>query len=174
MAAVVDALKAMKSSDKKDGEVVRLKGIPFRLSPRKPAGILLDDKKGEAKVAAAESCAAAYLLFAVLEMGKGDEVASCRISREDGMAIRLKWTKGVNIGPSVGHWKNNLKPAEERPGTTKVIWEGRAKKNVPVRLFYTTWVNDNEWYPVRRLDWKLTGKSARLVLLAVTFGNYKD
>ena len=41
-------------------------------------------------------------------------------------------------------------------------------RGTPARLFHTVWDNENEWYQVKQLDWRLQNSDAKLVVSAVT------
>jgi len=170
---LAEALKGIKPKKGGKTKVVEFKGIPFlHASIARP--IVLAGERGEVSIPVDDSPNTLYLLFAMINPDEKGLQGTCRIVRGDGITIPIRWERSLNVGPSTGKWKNDLKPKKERPATTQLIWEGKTKKGVPVRLFCTVWFNENEWYPINNLKWKLKNKTASIVLLGVTKGKYKD
>ena len=80
----------------------------------------------------------------------------CRITRQDGTVVELKWEAGRNIGPSLGKWDGKLS-GDDKDAKTEVGWQS---KDGQARIFLATWNNDNEWYPVKDMEWILDDDSA--------------
>ena len=138
---------------KVEGKDVRvLGGIPFEAI----AGAqVLSSNRTEVTLPVSRIATTMYFLFAVLDPGQ-EVQAQAMVGRDDGLAIWFKYDRRVNVGPSLGKWdRAALKPVEEKPGKTEAVGEMTTKDGTPVRLFLTRWKNDNEWYPVSRLKWKL-------------------
>jgi len=160
------ALRSIKHKPLSSGIMgIELQGVPFaqkdpvrlvRLTKQRPAVTISIGKK--AKVL--------HLLLAAVNPGT-DPLATCVIHREDGRKITLEWTGGKNIGPSMGEWKGKLVDSREPRAKTRIAWSGKWQKT-SVRFFLTSWDNENEWYPINRIELKLVNPEAQLLLLAVT------
>jgi hypothetical protein len=167
LSRLAEALKNVKLTkyDKTDVRVVEQ--VPF-VSTEEPTAIVLDTKKEAVEVNVGKAVRHVCLLLAVLDPGK-DPLAQLTILRSDGVPTRTKFTSGDNCGPSVGQWDGKVE-AKQKNFTAKVVAETKAKDGTPVRLFLVNWRNDNEWYPVTDLKFKLLVPKAktRFVLLGVT------
>jgi len=155
--SLVKTLKSFKGEKVNGKSIIKFQGIPF-LQP-KISGIILSQEVPQVTIPVSQEAVVMYLLFSVIKSGK-DTGLLCNISRDDGVNIRI-----------------NLKDAlNKRVGfaTTKVIWKGISQDGVPLRFLCTTWVNDNEWYPINHLQLKLkdAGES-KIAILGITIGNYK-
>jgi hypothetical protein len=149
----------------------KAKDLPFALGTDAKA-LLLSAQTPQAVMPMGGIVEVLSLLVAVLPAGSGRQ-AECMITREDGMAIRLYWDPGTNAAPAVGKWEGALNPAAEKTGWTDVALEGTTRDGQPVRLLRTVWVNDNQWYPVSRLTFKLADKQSRFLVLGVSRANRK-
>jgi len=88
----------------------------------------------------------------------------CRITRQDGTVVELKWEAGKNIGPSLGKWDGKL-TGDDKNAKTEVGWQS---KDGQARILLTTWNNDNEWCPVKDIEWTLDDDSAAVLIFGVT------
>lgn len=88
----------------------------------------------------------------------------CRIHRQDGTVVELKWNSGRNIGPCLGDWDGKIS-GDDQNAKTEVGW---ISKDNRARVFLTTWRNDNEWYPVKDIEWILDDDSASALIFGVT------
>jgi len=148
-------------------------GVPFAPSKRDYAVILCKERP-TAVVPVGKCVKVMHLVLAAVDPGDSP-LARCIIHREDGVKVDLVWEGGKNIGPSIGPWNGKLEKDPEAPVRTEVVWEGKGsfrrkkgKEYTSVRLFRTIWENDNEWYPVKQLEWKLENPSAQVLILGVT------
>jgi len=161
---LMEALKELKMGDLPGGaKGITLKGVPFEWA-QPPAGVTLEKGKGWAMVSIGRSVQEVWVLQAVVGQGAAKALHHCRIPRLDGTVVDLKWEWGKNIAPSVGEWKGTL-AAEAALAKTEVAWES---SNGKTRLFLTKWENDNQWYPVKYLEWGLDDESATVIILGVT------
>lgn len=53
---------------------------------------------------------------------------------------------------------------------TEIAWQGTVN-GTPVRLFATAWHNENEWLPVREIEWVLMDATAKVFILGITGRN---
>jgi parallel beta-helix repeat protein len=169
LATLAEALQEVEVKTLANGERGAVFGsIPFAMSKPMQA-IVLDQKQGIVRIPVSRGVRRLYLLHALLDPTKGPGLAQgmVKILREDGMGIFLGWSlTGNNIAPSVGEWTGSLAGGlGAQREKTEVAWESKDKN---VRLFLTTWENDNYWYPVRDLDWLITDPKAKIVILGVT------
>ena len=175
LAEALQGLKLESLGDKQTG--LKLQGVPFLLdSPLK--AIVLNKQHPRVLIPVNKIAKSVVLLQAIISPGKGEQ-SRCVILRQDGMVIPLRWVAGENIGPSVGDFNGKLVEEQgesvggyqlklsRKPSQTQVAWEGKAGQT-PVRLFATTWQNENEWLPVREMEWTLKDESATIVIFAVT------
>ena len=141
------------------------RGVPYAL--KEDAEILtLTKGRATAVVPVGKQVQMLHLLIAAVDPSTRP-VATCTIVREDGHKIVLSWQGGRNIGPSIGKWDGKLSPLPGQPGKTDVAWAGDWR-GTPARVFHTVWDNENEWYPVKQLEWRLENQGATLFVLAVT------
>jgi parallel beta-helix repeat protein len=165
LTALTEAMRELDiKTDAQGKSVAVFHGIPFEIA-KTPKGIILEGKVRNVIIPMGKGVRKLYLLFAVIDPPKDPmNYAYCKVLREDGMGTWLTWMDGKNIGTSLGEWKA-IKPTTQPKGDlTDVAWQSKDGK---VRLFMTTWDNDNYWYPIRRLDWGLSEKGS-LVILGVT------
>ena len=167
LSRLAEALKSVKLTKYKDADVRILEKVPF-VSAEEPTAIVLDTKKEATVVTVGKAVTHVQLLLAVLDPGK-DPLAQLTILRDDSVPTRTKFVSGENCGPSVGKWDGKVQ-AKDKGWTAKVVGEMKTKDDTPVRLFLLDWRNDNEWYPVTDLKFKLLDPKAktRFVLLGVT------
>ncbi len=167
LARIAESLKSAKLAQYHKTNVRVLDKTPF-VSAAEPVAVVLDSKKEQTIVGVNKSVQHVIVLFAVLDPGK-DPLAQLTALRSDGVPTRTKFNPGENCGPSIGAWEGKLQP-KQRGFTAKVVAEIKAKDGTPVRLFLLDWRNDNEWYPVTDLKFKLLDPKAkpRFVVLAVT------
>lgn len=140
-------------------------GIPFAQKPALHA-VRLSKDRATAILPVGKSVKTMHLLLAAVNPGSGP-LATCVIRREDGVHVPLAWEGGKNMGPSIGPWEGKIEDLPGRPGKTQVVWRGISEKT-PVRLFHTAWRNENEWYPIKQLEWRLDNPAATFLILAVT------
>jgi hypothetical protein len=167
LSRLAEALKSVKLTKHDKTDVRVMEKVPF-ISAEEPVAVVLDTQKEAAMVTVGKAVTHVCLLLAVLDPGK-DPLAQLTILRGDGVPTRAKFTSGDNCGPSVGAWDGKVE-AKQKGFTAKVVAEIKAKDGTPVRLFLVDWRNDNEWYPVSDLKFKLLDSKAktRFVLLGVT------
>jgi hypothetical protein len=169
------------------GEAVRqafaseLNGVPLRIvektpfaSAAEPSALVADQTHEQVVISLNKSVQYVYALLAVLDPGK-EPLAQLTILREDGVPTRIKFLAGQNAAPSLGEWKGQLEPRSDVPGKVTVVLETKTADGTPVRLLLLQWRNDNEWYNVTDLKFKLLDSKAktRLAVLGVTGANAK-
>lgn len=137
-----------------------------------PSAVVIDAKKPQAVVKAAMVAEYVYVLFAALDLGK-ESPAQLTILRDDGVPTRVKWAPGEAIAECVGKMDGRLDPKEACGLETRIAFEGQAKDGTPVRFFITCWRNDNQWFPLTDLKFKLLEPKSRFVLLGVSVSNAK-
>jgi hypothetical protein len=147
---------------------VELASVPFA-QKEKPEAVRLTKDNPTAIIPVRKAVKVMHLLLAAIDPGEGP-LAKCIIHREDGVNVTLAWEGGKNIAPSIGPWEGTLTVLEGQPGKTDIVWQGEHRKhrNMPARLFRTVWSNDNEWYPIKQLEWKLEDPNAQVLILAIT------
>jgi hypothetical protein len=167
LSRLAEALKSVKLTKYDKADVRVMEKVPF-LSSEEPVAIVLDTKKEAMEMSTGKAVRHVCILLAVLDPGK-DPLAQLTILRSDGVPTRAKFTSGDNCGPSVGKWDGKL-DTKQKGFTAKVVAEIKTKDDTPVRLFLVDWRNDNEWYPLTDLKFKLLDPKAktRFVLLGVT------
>jgi hypothetical protein len=167
LSRLAEALKSVKLTKYDKADVRVMDKVPF-VSAEEPVAIVLDTQKEATLLTVGKAVTHVCLLLAVLDPGK-DPLAQLTILRGDGVPTRTKFTSGDNCGPSVGAWDGKVE-AKQKGFTAKVLAETKTKDDTPVRLFLLDWRNDNEWYPVSDLKFKLLDPKAktRFVLLGVT------
>jgi hypothetical protein len=104
-----------------------------------------------------------YFAMGLMSPGKGVQ-SHCRITRQDGTVVELKWDGGRNIGPCLGKWDGKLL-GDDKDVKTEVGWQS---KDGRARVFLAAWHNDNEWYPVKDIEWTLDDDSAGVLIFGVT------
>ena len=162
MAPFTEALKELDTKTVDGKMVVTIKGVPFTIVPGK--AMLLTPSASKIRIPVNKGVLKLYLLHAIIDAPESRMVGLCKVLRQDGMGIGLDWSTATNIGPSVGDWKNKM--TENAPDRkTEVAWQSKSGK---VRLFLTTWDNDNYWYPIRDLEWNLMDNQPTLVVLGIT------
>jgi len=139
-----------------------LKDVPV-MNGNPPTAAILDKNMHLLRMGISRSAKTIYFALGLVNPGKGVQ-AHCRITRQDGTVVELKWKAGENIGPSLGRWDGKL-IGDEEDTKTDVGWQS---KDGQARIFLTTWNNDNEWYPVKDIEWILDDDSAALLIFGVT------
>jgi hypothetical protein len=139
-----------------------LKDVPM-LNGRPPIAATLNKNMRSVRMDLSRNAKTMYFALGLVNPGKGVQ-AHCRITRQDGTVVELKWEAGKNIGPSLGKWDGKL-TADNRNAKTEVGWQSRDGET---RIFLTTWNNDNEWYPVKEMEWVLDDHSAAVLIFGVT------
>ena len=140
-------------------------GVPYALTEDAEVLMLTKDRP-TAIMPVGKQVRILHLLLAAVDPSTRP-LATCTIAREDGHKIVLSWRGSRNIGPSIGKWDGRLADLPGQPGRTTVAWQGEWK-GAPVRLFHTAWGNQNEWYPVKQLEWRLDDAGAKVIVLAAT------
>jgi parallel beta-helix repeat protein len=140
-----------KISELKQG--VTIQGVPFEL-PSPPKAVMLTDKQRVARISVARNVKTLYLAYSLINPARKGPVAHCKIVREDGMTLEVKW-EDLN-------W--TLPDKASAPKTVS----GWKSKDGKVEVLLTTWANDNEWYPIRELEWTLDDPSATVLIFGVT------
>ncbi len=140
-------------------------GVPYALKEN-PEALMLSKARLAAVVPVDKQVRKLHILLAAVGVTH-QPLATCTIAREDGHKIVLAWQGGKNIGPSIGEWSGALADLPGKPGKTEIAWSGPQDKTT-VRLFHTVWDNENEWYPVKQIEWRLQDAAATLFVLAVT------
>lgn len=169
---IAEAMATMKTIEFENKNVYVLDKVPF-LAGKAPRGVVLAGEK-QTSINVAQAVEHVYVLFAVLDLEK-ESPAQLTVLRDDGVPTRIKWTPGQDIANSVGELKGKLQPVEQKGLDTKIAFEGKAKNGTPVRLFMTSWTNDNQWYGLTDLKFKMLDpkSKARFVLIGLTTSKAK-
>ena len=164
LAVLADAMaKELPLGKLPDGKTgFTLKGVPVR-NENPPICAALNTNLRLLRVPVARNAKRLYFTLGVANPGKGAQLR-CRITRHDGTVVELKWEAGKNIAPSLGRWDGKL-TGDDKDAKTEVGWQSQDGQ---ARLFVTTWKNDNEWYPVKDIEWLLDDDSAGVLLFGVT------
>jgi len=139
-----------------------LKSVPVR-NANPPIAAALSKNLHSLQIPIARNAKTLYFTLGLVQPGKGLQ-AHCRITRQDGTVVELKWETGKNIGPSLGPWDGRL-TRDPKDASTEIGWQSQDGQ---ARVFVTTWNNDNEWYPVKDIEWSLDDESATLLIFGVT------
>ena len=83
-----------------------LKNVPL-LNGKTPTAVILTKNLRSVHTAISRNAKTMYFALGLANPGKGVQ-AHCRIAREDGTVVELKWLAGKNIAPSLGNWAGNL------------------------------------------------------------------
>ncbi len=159
-AAIAKGLPVSKLANAKTGFV--LKDVPF-MNAKQPVAAVLDKHTRSLTFGYARAVKALHLALGVITPGKGTPL-KCKITRQDGTTVELKWESGKNIGPSTGKWDGKL-TAGDKDFHTEAAWQS---EDGQARLFLTTWNNDNEWYPVKEVEFILADESATVLIFGTT------
>jgi len=163
LAPLTEALKELEvTQDANGNRVATIKGIPFTIGK----AIVMDENNTNVRIPIGKGVLKLHLLVAAIDPPKGPNtnVAYCNVLRQDGVGNWVTWTTDTNIGPSIGAW-TPLPPVAQRYGDlTDVGWQS---KDGNVRLFITSWENDNYWYPIRLLNCGLCN-TGKFIILGVT------
>lgn len=171
LSRIGEALAGLKTVKLGTADAWMLGNVPFTVCAG-PAAVVIEQKQPQTLIKASMLAEYVYLLFAVLDLGR-ESPAQLTILREDGVPTRLKWAPGATIAESAGKLEGKLDPKEDRGVATSMAFEGQAKDGTPVRLFATRWRNDNQWFALTELKFKLLEPKSRFVLLAVSVSNAK-
>jgi parallel beta-helix repeat protein len=155
---------------------IELKGIPYAWGAA-PQVLVLDRRNPRVIVPVNARVKELHFLHALVNPGTGVQ-SRVMIMRQDGHALHLTWEADRNIATSLGAWSGSLTNSlsapiggwvrpEDRSQPTDVAWEGPAG-GTPGRVFASTWKNENEWLPVREVEWTLVDESATVVILGIT------
>lgn len=139
-----------------------LGGVPV-MNASPPTAAVLDKNMHSLRVEVSRSAKTMCFALGLLHPGHGAQM-HCRITRQDGTVVELKWEAGKNIGPSLGRWDGKL-AGDDKGVKTEVGWQS---KDGLARVFLATWNNDNEWYPVKDVEWILDDDSAAVLIFGVT------
>jgi parallel beta-helix repeat protein len=158
--ALAKELPVGKLPDGKTG--FTLKDVPV-MNENPPIAAMLNKNLHSLQIVIARNAKTLYFTLGLVNPGKGVQIR-CRITRQDGTVVELKWEAGKNIGPSLGKWDGKLS-GDDKDAKTEVGWQSQDGQ---ARIFLTTWNNDNEWYPVKDIEWILDDDSATVLLFGVT------
>ncbi len=158
--AVAKELPLVKLPDGKMGWL--LGGVPVMNASPPTAAILSKDMRS-LRVAVSRNAKTISFALGMANPGKGGPLR-CRIARQDGTVVELKWEAAKDLGPSLGRWDGKL-ARDDKNVKTEVGWQS---KDGQARVFLATWTNDNEWYPVKDLEWVLDDDSAVVLIFGVT------
>ncbi len=139
-----------------------LKDVPV-MNGNPPTAAILNKNMHSVRMGISRNTKTMHFALGLVNPGKGMQ-SRCRITRQDGTVVELKWEAGKNIGPSLGKWDGRL-TGDDKNTKTEVGWQS---KDGQARIFLTTWNNDNEWYPVKDIEWTLDDDSAAVLLFGVT------
>lgn len=139
-----------------------LKDVPFSNSKETIAAVMNKDARSY-KMNISRSIKTMHLAIGLVNPGTGQQF-KCLITRQDGTVVELKWEAGKNIGPSTGKWDGKLDDSN-KDFLTEVAWQS---DDGQARMFMVTWNNDNEWYPVKEIDWVLENESATVLIFGTT------
>ncbi len=130
------------------------------------SGVLLSESSLSALIPVAAKAKRLHFLVAAFDCDPSSAIASCKVKRQDGVTIPLTWVSGRDCGPSSGAWSGKLEGSGGNLQSSQAFegQDGDAKG----RLFKSTWVNENEWYPVDSLEFKLESPGAKFAILGVT------
>ena len=146
--------------------VIEMDGVLFERNDYTKA-LFLNRSRPEGSILVDQQIRVLHLLLATVNPGDGD-LFRCDILASDGRRVTLAWKAGENIGPSVGRWDGKLKNSpNELLATAVVSWQGEWQGQ-SVRLFHAVWRNDNEWYPVDKITFKLQNLDAQVAILGAT------
>ena len=115
-----------------------------------PQAGVLNKKLHSVRVTIGAAVRKVYFAQAVIDPGKG-AISHCRITRQDGTVVELKW--------------DGKTACDDKNTKTEVGFESKDGK---AKIFLTTWNNDNEWYPVKEIEWILDDESASVLIFGVT------
>jgi parallel beta-helix repeat protein len=139
-----------------------LKAVPV-MNGTPPTAAALNKNLRSVSVGVSRNAKTLYFALGLVNPGRGVQ-AHCRIARQDGTVVELKWEAAKSIGPSLGTWDGKL-TGDDKNARTEVGWQS---KDGRARIFLTTWNNDNEWYPVKDVEWILDDDSATVLIFGVT------
>ncbi len=159
-AAMARELPLGKLPDGKTGFL--LKDVPI-LNANPVVAAVLNKNLHTLHTPIARNAQALYFAIGLVNPGKGVQ-SHCRITRQDGTVAELKWESGRNIGPCLGKWDGKL-IGDDKEATTDIGWQS---KDGQARVFLATWHNDNEWYPLKDVEWMLDDDSASMLIFGVT------
>ena len=91
------------------------------------------------------------------------------------LPTELSGPVGENAAPCVGPWEGKIEPRKDAHEKVKTVLETKAKDGTAVRLLLMDWYNDNQWYNLTDVKFKLLDEKAktRVVVLGVTGANKK-
>ncbi len=153
LAKALEELLAKTAKMPNGDEVVMLQGVPLAIAAP-PAALVLDKHHPASTIAIARNAKTLHLAYVMIGGDKKGPRAHCKIVREDGMTLELKWED-----------LNWTKPEDAKAPKTVSGWKS---KDGQTEILLTTWANDNEWYPIREMQWTLDDESAKIVILGVT------
>jgi parallel beta-helix repeat protein len=139
-----------------------LKDVPV-MNGSPPTAATLNRNMRSLRMGISRNAKTLYFALGLVNPGKGVQ-SHCRITRQDGTVVNLKWEAGKNIGPSLGKWDGKL-GGDGKDAKTEVGWQSRDGQ---ARIFLAAWNNDNEWYPVKDIEWILDDDSATVLIFGVT------
>jgi hypothetical protein len=139
-----------------------LKGVPV-MNANPPIATVLNKALHSLRVPVARTAQTMCFTLGMVNPGKGPQLR-CRITRQDGTVVELQWEAGKNIGPSIGKWDGKL-TGDDKNAKTEIGWQS---KDAQSRIYLATWNNDNEWYPVKDIEWILDDDSATVLIFGVT------
>ncbi len=158
--ALAKELPVGKLPDGKTGFM--LKGVPVR-NENPPLATVLNKDLHSLQIPIGRNAKTMSFTLGLVNPGKGVPLR-CRITRQDGTVVELKWEAGKSLGPSLGKWDGKL-TGDDKDAKTEVGWQSQDGQ---ARIFLTTWSNDNEWYPVKDVEWILDDDSATVLIFGVT------
>ena len=147
---------------------VKVGEVPFAY-PNPTSGARLHKGQQTVELAVDKSIKNLYVLMGANldKIPEGTAVAECVVHREDGQKIVLPLVAGSNIFSSGGPWET---PWPTQPATAMKTREAIRSEldKSPSALFVGEWLNKNEWYPVKKLVFRLLNDRAQVVICGVS------
>lgn len=158
--AIAKGLPAGKLANAKTG--FTLQSVPI-MNATPPVAAVLDKNKRSLQLIYGRAMRTLHMAIGVINPGQGVPL-KCKITRQDGTTVELKWESGKNIGPSTGPWDGKL-VNEDPDFQTEVAWQSADGQT---RLYLVTWQNDNEWYPIKEIEYHLENEAATALVFGTT------
>jgi len=145
---------------------IKINNIPY-LVPRAQEIVLLA-KKPKKNLKVDKSAKKLYFLLTALDFSSKPFLRAL-IHRSDGVIIKLEWK---------GDGKGGITTVGNKDLATKLGWEGKIKFYVKGKMthtkgnaFVTSWVNDNQWLPIKNIEFELLDPKAKADIISITARN---
>jgi hypothetical protein len=153
--------------------ILKLLGVSLRGAHFHAGGMLFDlENPATALVLGAQRARAtvpvegnASVLYALVAL-RGDGELALDVARGDGTTQTIRLQPGKTIPDSFGTMTGNMEPGAIAEGfaTWSMAWQGTVGQGMEARLWLITYVNDNHWLPVLRLECSTRGETAAAIL----------